>query len=82
MFQKSFTSQIFFFVCAAFTAILSWNSKNYNTIFTVSKIQTIRKLNPTTTSFAGLFLTVVRLTCLNDNIIVKIKKPFTLSFFL
>ena len=36
-----------------------------NTIFTVPKIQAMRKLNnPTTTSFAGLFLTVVRFNLL------------------
>ena len=45
-----------FFLCAAvYTAILSLNWKNSNTMFTVSKIQAVRKLNnPTTTSFVGL----------------------------
>ena len=59
--QRLFTLPIFFFVNAAFTAILSLNWKNNYTILTVSKIQRMRKLNTTTTtSFAGIFLTVVR----------------------
>ena len=40
----------------------------------IFKIQTVRKLNnPTTTSFAGVSLTVVRfnLTCLNDSIVIE-----------
>ena len=43
----------------------------------------MRKLNyPSTTSFAGFFLIVViDSTCLNDSILIKIKKPFTVSFF-
>ena len=46
----------------------------------VSKIHTMRKLsNPTTTSFAGLFLTIVRFNLFS--IIIKIRKPFTLSSF-
>ena len=47
----------------------------------VSKFQTMRKPNiATTTSLAGLFLTIDS-TCLNDSIVIKIKKPATLSFF-
>ena len=37
-YQKLFTSQIFFFLCAVCTAILSSNWKNNNTIFMVSEI--------------------------------------------
>ena len=38
----------------------------------------MRKLNnPTTTLFAVLFLTIDS-TCLNDSIVMKIKKTFTL----
>ena len=56
---------LFFFVSAACTAILSSNWKNNSNTLTVSKIQTKRKLNnPTTTSFAGLFLIVVRFNLL------------------
>ena len=41
----------------------------------------MRKLNnPTATSFAAFFL-ILDSTCLNDSILIKIKKPFTLSFF-
>ena len=43
----------------------------------------MKKLNnPTTTLFAGLFLTILTFhsACLNDGIVIKIKKPFTLSF--
>ena len=57
--KKLFTSQIFFFVSAASTSILSSTWKN-NIILIVSKIQTMRKLNnPTKASFTGLFLTIV-----------------------
>ena len=53
------------------------NEKN-NTIFTVSKIEAMRKLNnPTATSFAELCLTIV-----NDGIVIKTQKPFTLSLSL
>ena len=63
--QKMYTSHIFFFVRGACTAILSLSWKNNNTIFTVSGIQTIRKLNnPTTILFAGLILIVVRFNLL------------------
>ena len=57
--------RFFFFLRAACTAILSLNLKNNNTMFTISKTQAMRKLNnPTTTSFAGLFFTVVRFNLL------------------
>ena len=60
MHQKLFTSQIFFFMSAAYTTIVSSNWKNNNTILMLSKIQTMRKLNnPTKASFAGHFLTAV-----------------------
>ena len=72
----------FFFVSAACTAILSSNWKNNNTIVTVSKIQTMRKLsNPSTTSLPGSFLSYLDSTCLNDSIVIKIKEPFTPFFF-
>ena len=75
------SSQIFFFLRAACKDILSSKWKN-NNIYTVSKIQTVRKLNnPTTTLFGALSLTVVRFNFLNDSIVIKIKKPFTISFF-
>ena len=55
----------FFFVGAACTAILNSNGKNNNTMLMVSKIQTVSKLiNPITTLFAALFLTVVRFNLL------------------
>ena len=41
MYQKLFTSQIFFFVCAMCTAILISNWKNNNTVFIVFETQTI-----------------------------------------
>ena len=41
----------------------------------VSEIQTIRKLNKFTV------LLLLDSTCLNDSIVIKIKNPFTLSFF-
>ena len=48
----------------------------------VSKIQTMRKFNPTTALFVGpFFIPWLDLTCFNDSIVVKIKKPFTFSFF-
>ena len=56
--------RFFLFLHAACTAILCSNWKN-NTIFMVSKIQTMIKLNnPSTTTFARLFLTVVRFNLL------------------
>ena len=66
-YQKLFISLIFFFVSAPCAAILSsnWKKKNNNTISTISKIQTMKILNnPTTTSLAVLFLTVVRFNLL------------------
>ena len=56
--KKLFASQIFFFTRAA--CIL----KSNNTIFAVSEIQTAQLSHPTTTSFAGLFPTVVELNLL------------------
>ena len=59
-YQKLLTLKIFFFVCAVCTIILSAIEKSNNTIFTVSKIQTITKLiNLTTILFAELSLLVV-----------------------
>ena len=61
-YQKLFTLQNFFFVLVACTAILSSNWKSNNTTFSVFKIQPMRKR--TTSSFSGLFLTVVRFNLL------------------
>ena len=59
-YQKLLTLKIFFFMCAVCTVILSAIEKSNNTIFTVSKIQTITKLiNLTTILFAELLLLVV-----------------------
>ena len=53
-----------------------------NTIFTVPKIQAMRKLNnPTTTSFTGLFLTVVRFNLLQWLHSHKNKETFNSFFF-
>ena len=54
----------FFFVRAASTVIWNLNRKII-TMFIKSKIQAMRKLNnPTTTLFAGPFLTIVRFNLL------------------
>ena len=80
-YENLFTLQIFFFVHAACTAILSWNWRNNKTMFSVSKIQAwenlIIQLQPCP---QGSFLLQLDSTCLNDGIVIKIKKPFTLSF--
>ena len=77
-YQKLFTSQNFFFMCAVCTMILILNLKN-NNIFTVSKIQTMRKLNnPTTTPIAGFFLPQLDSPCLNDSIVNKETLEMTL----
>ena len=71
-YQNLCTSNIFLFVLAACTPILSSNWKHNNTIFTASKI------NPTTTSFVGVSLIVVDSAFLNDSIVIKIKELFDL----
>ena len=59
--EKLFPSQIFFSCVQYVQAFWVQNWKNNSTIFMVSEIQAVRKLNnPTTTSFAGFFLTIVR----------------------
>ena len=61
--QKLSTSNIFFFAAPVQPFWVRIEKKQ--TIFTVSKIQTMRKLNNlTTTSLTGLFFTVVRFTLL------------------
>ena len=56
--------------------------ENNNIIFTVCNFQLMRKFNNSaTTSFEGLFFTVVKFNLLSDIIVIKTKKTFTLSFF-
>ena len=81
-YKKLFISKILSLVRAVCTSILSTNWKN-NTTFTVSTIQTMKKLNnPTTTSFAGLFLIVVRFNLLEWWHSHKNKETFYPFFFL
>ena len=80
---RLFSAQIFFFIHAACTAMLSLNGKNNNTIFTVSKNQAMRKLNnQTTTSFVGLFLTIGRFNWFEWLHSHKNKETFYLFFYL
>ena len=52
------------------TAILSSNSKNDNSIFMISEIQTMGKLNNSTaTSFPGFSLTVFRFNLFDSMVI-------------
>ena len=62
--KVSNVAQMFYLLCEVCTAILSLNSRNNNYIFTVSEIQTRKLNNPTTISFAGVSLTMVRFNLL------------------
>ena len=69
-----------FLVHAVYTAILSSIWKNNNTIFTISKIQTMRKLNNlTTTLFVWFFLTIVRFSLLEWWHLLQNLLPFLFS---
>ena len=72
-----------FFLCAcSMYSYLEFKLKNNNTIFTVSKIQTMKKLNnPMTTLFTELFLTIVRFNLLEQWHSHKNKETFY-PFFL